>query len=200
MIRRPLLPAAALCATLALAACNNSPEAGRPDATPPSTPTTATPTAPTTPIYTAEEQAAIAAAKARYVAARAAVDNAFANPTNFNRAALVKAGVGGNWILAVTQDVSSLKSFGWYRAGRVKIPSTQVDSVKLDNSQPEVRLTNCIDTSAVVTRFRKDNKPVPMGPGNGKRHRFKSQLVYASPSTGGPRIWFLIEDKAAGAC
>lgn len=200
MIRRPLLIAAALCATLALAACTNSPEAGRPNTTPPSTPTTAAPTAPTTPTYTAEEQTAITAAKARYVAARAAADQAFEDPAKFNRAALEKAGNGGQWIIELAGGAQQLQDYGWYRSGASKISETQVISVKLDQQQPEVRLTNCIDSSGVVTRFRRDDKPVPMGPGNGKRHKFSSQLVYASPSGGGGKSWFLIADKAVGPC
>ena len=200
MIRRPLLPAAALVATLTLAACNSSPEAGRPDTTPTTATSSPSPTAPSAPTYTPEEQAAITAAKARYIAARAAVDKAFEDPAQFDRNALEKAGNGGQWMIELAGGAQQLQDYGWYRSGTSKISTTRVISVKLDLEQPEVRLTNCIDSSGVVTRFKKDDKPVPMGPGNGKRHKFSSQLVYAAPSGGNSKIWFLIADKAAGPC
>ncbi|GAA1661735.1 hypothetical protein GCM10009744_64340 [Kribbella alba] len=202
MIRRPLLAAAALCATLTLTACNGSPEAGRPNTTPPPTasPTTTPTPSPSTPTWTEEEQAAITSAKARYLAARAAVDKAFAEPAKLDRNALQKSGNGGEWIIAVIGDAMNLERYGWYRSGTVKVSSTQVTSVKLGIEQPEVRLTNCIDTSGVVSRFQKDHQPVPMGPGNGKRHKFSSQLVFAPPAEGGAKMWFLVADKAAGTC
>lgn len=200
MIRRPLLGAAALCAALTLAACNGSPEAGQVTPAPTPTPTPTTSTTPSTPTWTPEQLQAIAGAKARYVAARAAVDTALADPTNLNRGALEKAGNGGEWIITVIGDAMNQERYGWYRSGKVKITTMQVNSAKLGIEQPEVRLTNCIDTSAVVTRFQKDHKPVPMGPGNGKRHKFSSQIVYAPPVRGGAKMWFLIADKAVGSC
>jgi hypothetical protein len=196
MTRRPLLAAAALCA-LTLTACNNSSEAGRPDTTPtPSAPTTT----PSTPTWTPEQLQAIAGAKARYIAARAAVDKAFEDPASLNRTALEKVGNGGEWIITILDDAMFQKNNGWYQTGRVKVSGTQVVSVKLEIEQPEVQLTNCIDSSAVVTRFKKDNKPVPMGPGNGDRHKFSSRLVYATPNSGGPKMWFLIAEKGGGPC
>jgi hypothetical protein len=197
MTRRPLLAAAALCATLTLTACNGSPDAGQPNTTPPpSTPTTA----PTTPTWTPEQLEAIAAAKARYIAARAAVDKAFGDPANLNRTALEKVGNGGEWIVTILDDATFQKNNGWYQTGQVKVSGTQVVSVKLGIEQPEVQLTNCVDSSAVITRFTKDNKPVPMGPGNGDRHKFSSRLVYATPNAGGPKMWFLTAEKAGGPC
>ncbi len=76
MTPRPALGTAlaALCALTALTACQGSPEAGHPNTTPASPSATPTPTAPSTPTWTPEEEAAITAAKARYVAATAAVD------------------------------------------------------------------------------------------------------------------------------
>jgi hypothetical protein len=200
MTRRPLLTTAALLATLALASCNGSPEAGRPNTAPTSTTPALTPTAPTTPAYTAEEQAAITAATARYIAARAATDRAFETPAKFDRNALAKAGNGGQWLVELSGGTKQLKDYGWYQTGKTKVSGTTVISVKLDLEQPEVRLTNCIDSSDVVTRFVKDDKPVPLGPDNGDRHKFSSQLVFAKPASGGAKMWFLIADKAAGAC
>lgn len=202
MIRRPLLPTAALCATLALAACNNSPEAGRPNTTPPSTPTTATPTAPTTPTYTAEEQAAITAAKARYVAARAAVETALRDPRKPSKEPLEKAGNGGSWLMAAVEQVRFQKTQGWHLSGVLRTTSVSAVSVNLDLAQPEVKLTSCIDSSSSKTVYQATGKPVPFegGDGQGKRRKFQSRLVLAEPAKGGTKIWFLIEEKAVGAC
>ncbi|MEJ1110798.1 MULTISPECIES: hypothetical protein [unclassified Kribbella] len=202
MTRRPALgPAtAALSALLALTACQASPEAGRPNTTPTSPTATPTPTAPSTPEWTPEQQAAITAAKARYTAARAAIDKAMLAPTKATRTDLEKAGNGGSWILTILQDILNFEDYGWYQTGNTKITNTMVTSVKLDLQQPEVRMVSCIDSSAVVIRFQKDGKPVPTGPGNGNRQKFSSQLVYAPPAPGGQKMWWLIADKAMGAC
>jgi hypothetical protein len=199
MTRRLTTAAAALGLALLVASCTSpSPEAGRPDTSP--TSSTPTPTASSSPSWTPEEQAAIDAAKSRYVAARAAVDAAFAKPKPFDRSALEKAGNGGEWLIAVSGDVKQLNDFGWYRIGPSKVSDTRVTSVKLDLAQPEVLLNSCIDTSAVVTRFQSDNKPVPLGPGNGKLHRYASKLVFAQSVRGGPKMWFLVSEKGAGKC
>jgi hypothetical protein len=199
MTRRVTAAAATLCLALPLASCtNSSPEAGHPDTTP--TSTTPTPTASSSPTWTSEEQAAIGAAKSRYAAARAAVDAAFAKPKPFDRPALEKAGNGGEWIIAVAGDVKQLNDFGWYRTGLSKVSDTRVTSVKLDVEQPEVLLNSCVDTSAVVTRFQTDNKPVPLGPGNGKLHRYAAKLVFAQSVRGGPKMWFLVSEKGVGKC
>jgi hypothetical protein len=205
MPRRPALgPAfAALCALTALTACQGSPEAGHPNTTSVSTSATPTPTptaAPSTPTWTPEQEAAITAAEARYASARAAVDQAMAAPTKVNRTALEKAGNGGSWILAVLQDIINYQDYGWYQTGRTKVTNTRVTSVKLNAEQPEVLLVSCIDTSATVIRFQKSGKPVPLGPGNGHRHKFSSQMVYAPPAAGGTKVWWLIADKALGSC
>ncbi|MFI5730965.1 hypothetical protein ACIA49_12650 [Kribbella sp. NPDC051587] len=200
MPRRPALgPAtAALCALLALTACQSSPEAGHPNTAPPSV--SPTPTAPSTPAWTPEEQTAITAAKARYAAITAAVDLAYGRPAELSRPALEKAGAGSEFIISVIDGARTLARSGWYQTGSTRIASTQITSVKLDGEQPEVNLANCLDTSKLVLRFQKDGKPVPVGPGNGNRHKFTSRLVYAPPAPGGKKIWFLVTDKAAGQC
>ncbi|WP_157979803.1 hypothetical protein [Kribbella monticola] len=201
MTRRPLQAAATLSALLMLAACTGSPKAGQPNTTPPPTTPTITPSpTPSTPTWTPEQQAAITAAKSRYTTARAAVDKAFEDPAHLNRTALEKVGNGGEWIITVIDDARFQTQNGWYQTGQVKISGTQVVSVKLGIEQPEVQLTNCIDSSAVVTRFTKTKKPVPMGPGNGDRHKFSSRLVYAQPNSGGPKMWFLVAEKGGGPC
>ena len=202
MPSRPALgrATAALCALLALTSCQGSPEAGHPNTTPTSPPPTPTPTAPSTPTWTPAEEAAITAAKARYVAARAAVDKTLSTPTKADRTALEKAGNGGAWMLTVLQDVVNYQDYGWYQTGQTKVTNTVVTSVKLNLEQPEVRLLSCVDSSAIVIRFQKDGKPVPLGPGNGRRHKVASQLVYAPPATGGTKMWWLMTDKASGTC
>jgi hypothetical protein len=199
MIRRPLLAAAALCATLTLTACNGSPEAGRPNTTPPPA-ASPTPSTPSTPGRPEEEQLAITAAKSRYNAARAAIDAAMNAPQKSTRAALEAAGNGGNWIITVLDDVNFQRQNGWYQAGKVKIVSTDVRSVTLTGEQPRVVLTVCLDTSSTSTRFQADNKPVPMGPGNGKRHKAEAVLVFAPPVGKTAKMWFLIDEKASGSC
>ena len=201
MIRRPLLGVSALCAALLLAACNGSPEAGQ--VTPAPTPvpsTTPTPTAPSTPVWTDEQLQAIASAKARYSAARGAIDKAMQNPRKASRAALEKAGNGGNWIISILAEIDFQKDRGWYQAGSVRIASTTIDSVTLSGEQPEVRLTACIDSSKVSTRYQATGKPVPMGPNDGTRHKAQARLVYAPPVGQTTKMWFLIEEKGGVTC
>ncbi|TCC23406.1 hypothetical protein [Kribbella speibonae] len=205
MPRRPLLAAAATLSTLTLlTACNGSPEAGRPNTTPttPSTtPTpTPTPTAPSTPTWTPEQQVAITAAKARYVAATAAADQALTRPTAFDRPALEKAGLSSERILELYDQAQSLADRALYQAGTVTIVSTAVKSVKLDGPQPEVVLTSCLDASKVILRFQKDGKPVPVLPGgSGRRHVFEARLVYAAAASGG-QMWFLSSIQGGAKC
>jgi hypothetical protein len=203
MIRRPLVGAAVLCGALLLAACNGSPEAGRvtpapTTSSPTTTPTVGTPT--TTPAWTEEELTAIAGAKARYVAARVAVDKAMQDPRKSTRAALEKAGNGGSWIIAILDGVNFKRNNGWYQAGTVQIASTTVDSVSLGGEQPEVRLTVCVDSSRVSTRYQVNGKPVPMGPSDGNRHKAHARIVFAPPANQTAKMWFLIEEKASGTC
>jgi hypothetical protein len=134
------------------------------------------------------------------VAATAAVDQAFGAPAKLDRSKLEKAGIGGDWILAVIGQARSFTRSQWYQTGSTKVLSSKVNSIKLDGAQPEVSLTNCLDTSKLIIRFAKDGKPVPMGAGNGTRHKFVSRLVYAPPAPGGQKIWFLVSDKVSGKC
>lgn len=199
MTPRPLRTAiATLSALTALTACNSSPEAGHPNTTATSPTATPTPTAPST--WTPEEQAAITAAKARYTAARSAVDKALQSPTTATRTTLLKAGNGGAWLIAVLGEIDFQEDNGWYQAGTVQIASVAVRSVKLDGPQPEVQLVSCIDSSAVSTRYQKNDKPVPMGPDDGDRHKFQSRIVYTKPVGQGGKMWFLIDDKVSGKC
>jgi hypothetical protein len=201
MIRRPLLAAAALSAALALTACNGSPEAGRPNTSLPTAPTSSPPTStPSGQGWTEEEQAAITAAKSRYTTARAAIDAAMNAPQESTRATLEHAGNGGNWIITVLGDVNFQRENGWYQAGKVQIVSTSAASVTLTGEQPRVGLTVCLDTSKTSTRFQANNKPVPMGPGNGKRHKAEAVLVFAPPVGKTAKMWFLIDEKATGSC
>jgi hypothetical protein len=202
MIRRPLVGAAVLCGALLLAACNGSPEAGRVTPAPATSSPRTTPTVstPSTPAWTEEELAAIAGARARYVTARAAIDVAMNDPRKSTRAALEKAGNGGSWIIDVLDDVNFQRNNGWFQAGRVQIASTAVKDVNMKGEQPEVQLTVCIDTSKISTRYRANGKPVPMGPGNGSRHKAQARLVFAPPANQSAKMWFLIEEKASGSC
>jgi hypothetical protein len=202
MTPRPLLlPTVALLATLPLAACNPSPEAGHPNTAPTTAPTTTpTPTAPSTPIYTPEEQTAITAATARYKAARAAIDQVMANTTASSRPQLEAAGLGGSWLVAVIGDVRSLRDSGWYQTGSTEIASLTVKSVKLDGSQPEVDLVTCIDSSKTVIRFQSTKKPVPIGASSATRRRFAAKLVLAPQAGSTTKKWFVIEEKGTGPC
>ncbi|MGW6283036.1 hypothetical protein [Kribbella sp. NPDC055071] len=146
------------------------------------------------------EQAAIFAAEARYTTARAAVADALDNPATTTRAQLQRAGVGGNWIIQVLGDVKFYQDRGWHRAGKIDVVSTSVASVKLEGQQPEVRLTVCTDTSKTSLRYQATGKPVPAIPANGGRHKAQAVLVYAPPVGQTKKAWFLIDEKAAGAC
>jgi hypothetical protein len=206
MTRRPLVGSAALCAAFLLAACNGSAEAGRVTPSPssaspsttPSTPSVSSP--PTSPARTEEETKAIAGAKARYIAARGAVDKVMNEPLKSSRAPLERAGLGGSWLITVIGEVRFHRDNGWYQSGAVRIASLAVESVMLGGEQPEVRLVSCIDSSKTTTRFQENGKPVPMGPGNGSRHKFRARLVFAPPAAKQAKMWFVIEEKTTGSC
>ncbi|MEV6286622.1 hypothetical protein [Kribbella sp. NPDC051770] len=200
MPRRPFLTAAALLAALPLASCNNSsPEAGRPDTAPPSASPTPSATA-STPQWTPEQTKAITEAKARYAAARAAVDKALLDPRQSSRAPLEQAGNGGTWLIAVIDQVRFQRQQGWHRVGNLQIAKTTVAAVNLDLEQPEVKLTNCIDSSKTKTLVQSTGAPVPLVSGDGNRKTFNSRLVYAPNAKGGAKSWFLVEDQVAGPC
>ncbi|MFI6831235.1 hypothetical protein ACIBG5_29325 [Kribbella sp. NPDC050241] len=200
MTHRPALgpAAAAICALLALTACQASPEAGHPNTTP--TSPSPTPTAPSTPTWTPEEQQAITAATTQYTTARAAIDAALHSPSTASRANLQQAGVGGEWMIQVLGDVKFNQDRGWYQEGKVAVTSLAVASVKLDASQPQILLNVCLDTSKTSIRYQTTRKPVPVGPGNGDRHKAQAALVYAPPAGQTKKMWFLIDEKEAGAC
>jgi hypothetical protein len=122
------------------------------------------------------------------------------DPRKSTRAALVKAGNGGTWLISVLGELDFQRNNGWYQAGDVQIASAAVDSVKLSGEQPEVRLNTCIDSSKVSTRYQSSGKPVPMGPNDGTRHRAQVRLVFAPPTDKSAKMWFLIEEKAMGRC
>jgi hypothetical protein len=199
MTPRPLLAATvALCATLPLAACNNSPEAGHPNTTP-ITSTTPTPTAPSTPTYTPEEQTAITAAKTGYAAARAAVVKAVADPQKATRAGLEASGNGGHWLDGAIEQIVFLRDRSLYQTGEVKIVSSVVKSVDALASRPTVVFTNCVDGSAVVMRYKATGKAVPVVSTDGLRHKVDAYLSFA-PSKRGTRMWYLTEEKVVGKC
>jgi hypothetical protein len=203
-IQRPLVGAAVLCGALLLAACNGSPEAGRvapaPTSAVPSTTLTPTGSPTTSSAWSGDELKAITSAKARYLAARTAGQNALKDPTRATRDALEKAGNGGSWVITLAIEVDFQRSHGWYQAGNATIMAASVQSVNLRLEQPEVRLSTCIDSSRVVTRYRSTGKPVPMSQGNGSRHRFQSRLVLAPSVSTGKKMWFLVEEKVHGSC
>lgn len=204
MPRRPAFaPAtAALCALLALPACQGSPEAGHPSTSPISTTPTpsATRMASPTPTWTHEEQTAISAAKRQYAVARAAVDAALAAPAKADRTKLEKAGNGGEWITTVLEDIINFQNYGWYETGRTKVTNIQVTSVNLKLQQPEVSLTSCIDSSAVVIRTQADGKPVPIGAGTSSRQKVSARIVYAPAVAGSAKRWWLVAEKELGPC
>jgi hypothetical protein len=201
MPSRPALgrATAALCALLALTSCQGSPEAGHPNTTPASPTATPAPTAPSTPAWTPEEEAAISAARTRYLAARAATEQALQAPAKANRTALEGAGNGGTWLTDVIEEITFYRDRGWYQAGSVKLSPPSVKSVRLDAQQPEVTLTACVDTSAVVLRYQTSKKPVPVGPDNGERHLAQARMVLAPGSTG-QKAWFLVEEGGGEKC
>ncbi|HZX07157.1 hypothetical protein, partial [Kribbella sp.] len=173
-----------------------------PNTTPPTTTTASpspTPTAPSTPTWTPEQLAAITAAKARYAVATAAIDRTFMNPSALDRPALEKAGLSGEWIITIVDQARTLVSNELYVTGNVQIAKTSVVSVKLKQAQPEVILLNCLDSSKQVMRFKSNGKPVPSGPGDGKRRQVTSHLRFA-PGAGNQKLWFLISDQDKGPC
>jgi hypothetical protein len=203
MPTRTLLAAVQAIALLTLTTCGSPHEASTPT---PGTPTTRSPaptstkSTPTASPWTQQELEAITAAKTRYLTARTAIEKAFADPTKLKRDVLLKAGNGDPWLLTLVYEGMDMERNGWYRSGRLKISALRPMSVKLGLEQPEVRLTGCLDSSDVVTRFRETRKAVPMIPANGDHHRFSARLVYAPPARGGNKVWYLVEEKSAGDC
>ncbi|GAA1579158.1 hypothetical protein GCM10009804_39560 [Kribbella hippodromi] len=200
MPRQPLLTAATL-TLLTLTACTHSPEAGQPNTTPTTPTTTSNPTpTPSSPTWTTEQQTAITAAKARYTVARAAVNAAFKQPAKATTSALETAGNGGSWMTAVAGQLDFQIEHGWYQTGDATVTSLEVRSVNLDLEQPEVKLTSCIDSSRVVSRYLSSGKPVPVASDNGSHHRFESRLVYAKSAKTGQKMWFLVDEKTTKPC
>lgn len=203
MPRRPLLTAAATLSTLTLlTACTGSPEAGRPNPTPSAitAPTpTPSPTAASTPTWSGQEQAAITAAATRYRTARAAVGKALQNPEGVRSAVLESAGNGGAWLESILVRLDFFTRNGLYQTGTSKIISTAPSSVDLSAAQPTVILKTCIDGTGVQMRYRASGKPVPVATTvGGGRHGVNAKFVYAAGGTG--KMWFLVEEKAAGSC
>jgi hypothetical protein len=198
-IRRPLVGAAALCGALLLAACNGSPEAGRVTPAPTTEPRTATPTTTTASAPSEEEAKAITSARSRYVIAQAAVVKALSDPRKASRASLESSGNGGQWLTEVLNQVVFQRNRDLYQTGSAKVVSTTVGSVRLQLEQPEVALTNCIDGSGVVLRYRANGKPVPMGPSDGTRHRVTSRIVLAEAGHHA-KMWILVGEKVLGPC
>lgn len=203
MPRRPLLAAAATLSTLTLlTACNGSPEAGRPNTTPSTSATTSSPTpiAPSTPTWTAEEQAALTAAKARYTAARAAVAIALNAPENADRSQLEATGNGGAWLTQIVQRIVYLRDRNLYQSGDPVLTSIAPAAVDLSAAQPAVTLKACLDGSKTQMRYRKTDKPVPVVTvAGGTRHVINARLIYA-PAKTGSKMWFLVDEKVLGKC
>jgi hypothetical protein len=103
-------------------------------------------------------------------------------------------------VIAVAGQIDFQVMNGWYQSGDSKIVSLAVQSVKLNLEQPEVRLTSCIDSAQVITRYQSSGKPVPTQGDNGNRHRFQSRLVYAKSVETGKTMWFLVDEKATAPC
>ncbi|ADB31522.1 hypothetical protein Kfla_2448 [Kribbella flavida DSM 17836] len=103
-------------------------------------------------------------------------------------------------MIALAGQVDFQLSHGWYQTGDAKIVETKVQSVNLDLEQPEVRLTSCIDSSTLITRYVSNGKPIPEAGSDGKRRQFQSKLVFAPPAGSQVKRWFLVEEKAVGSC
>lgn len=202
MPRRPALTTAtaALCALTALTACQGSPEAGQPNTTPTTTSSTRATVPTPTPSPTTAEEAAVTAAKARYLSAWAAIDTALNNPVLATDAKLLQAGTGGEWLIRVLSDVEFNKERGWYQNGKTSVKVLSVASVKLKAEQPEVRLLACLDTSKTALYFQKTRKPIPAIPANGDRHKVQAQVVYAVTTGQSKKMWYLINQTELGSC
>lgn len=144
--------------------------------------------------------AAVDAAKARYLAARAAVNDAVKRPGEVSAAALAIAGNGGAWLSRVEAMVDFSVKNGWYQTGDARITALTVRSVELELARPEVRLTSCIDSSAVVSRYQSNSKPIPVVSDNGDRHRFESRLIYTKSAETGRRMWILMDEQTTKTC
>ncbi|TWD82950.1 hypothetical protein FB561_4100 [Kribbella amoyensis] len=121
-------------------------------------------------------------------------------PAKSTRAALAKAGNGGNWLIEVDHSVNQYKKYGWYRAGEVADVSTVAKSVELRAAQPKVVFDVCIDSAKTQIRFQKDDKPVPIGSRSNPRQRAQATLIFAPPLHQTTAMWFLIDEKSTGEC
>ncbi|MFG1905240.1 hypothetical protein [Kribbella sp. NPDC048928] len=155
---------------------------------------------PPTPARPTAEQAAIAAAKARYVAAWSAIDTALNNPPAATREKLLQAGVGRNWLIEIWGSVGFNQERGWYQDGRVRVETLSVTSVKAKGEEPEVNLTACLNSTKVTLRYSKTRKPVPLGPGTSGRSKVQAKLVFAASAGQAKKMWFLVDQQDTGEC
>ncbi|MGZ0147257.1 hypothetical protein ACXJJ3_09310 [Kribbella sp. WER1] len=150
--------------------------------------------------WSAEQQAAIAAAKARYATALAAIDKALGAPNAPARPPLEAAGVSDKRMVAAIADARTLRDSGWYRSGSAKIVSVTPTAVELDSAQPKVALRSCVDFSSTAFRFQKDHKVVPVAASSSKRVSFSAEFRYTTRPGTSTKLWFFTDETAGGPC
>ncbi|MFC6156024.1 hypothetical protein [Kribbella jiaozuonensis] len=132
--------------------------------------------------------------------ARAAVGDAVKRPRTASRVALARAGNGGTWLRQVEAQLDFSVENGWYQTGDARITMLDVRAVNLEVAQPEVKLTSCVDSSAVVDRYQSNSQPIPAVSDNGDRHRLESRLVYARSAETARKMWILVDEKTTKTC
>ena len=162
MPRRPALgpTTAALCALLALTACQGSPEAGQPNTVPPSVSSTPSPSA--TPTNSSAAQAAAAQAGYRaYIAAKVAT----AASGGTDVAGLSKVATGVMLEVELNQ-AASYKGRRWHAVGQIEVIWTK--AVKLGTPAAggqitEITVQACLDASKVTAVDAQGKRVKPSG-------------------------------------
>ncbi|WP_343976899.1 hypothetical protein [Kribbella koreensis] len=115
------------------------------------------------------------------------------------RAQLEASGSSGHWLDGAIEQIVFLRDRSLYQTGEVKIVSSVVKSVDALASRPTVVLTNCVDGSPVVMRYKATGKAVPVVSNDGLRHKVDAYLSFAASKTGA-KMWFLTDEKVIGKC
>ncbi|HEY3562054.1 MAG TPA: hypothetical protein VGL05_31520 [Kribbella sp.] len=164
MPRRPALGTtlAALCAFMALTACQGSPEAGQPNATPAASPTSATPSSSPTPTDSTEAQAAAAQAGYRaYIAAKVAT--AASGGTNVAGLSKVATGV---MLSTELNQAATYKSRRWHAVGEIEVIWTKalkVGAAGANGQITEITVQACVDASKVTAVDAQGKNVKPTG-------------------------------------
>jgi hypothetical protein len=140
---------AALCALVALTACQGSPDAGQPNTAPPPSTSSPTPSSPATPTDSSAAQAAAAQAGYRaYIAAKVAT--AASGGTDVTGLSKVATGV---MLKTELNQAATYKARRWHAIGQIEVVWTKpikIGAPAASGQITEVAVRACLDASKVT--------------------------------------------------